>query len=220
MDLITAMRQRKTIRAFSQQAIPQEIIVEILTDAHRAPSSSNQQPWHFHVVTGNVLKELCNAVQIAHRERKKSYDPSRGRTIPDRYTQRTKTLFKEMKPYIQSLGRDNRTFVEGGSFRFYEAPAVVFLSMHKDLPGGRLMDIGMAAENLMLSAWGRGIGTCAIALTLLYEDVITQTLKIAAEHNIVLSVAMGYPAQKSPINAFRSSRIDLNECITWYNSEK
>ncbi len=216
MDLITGLRQRKTIRSFSQQAVPREVIMDILTDAHWAPSSSNQQPWHFHVVTGNVLDQLCEAIKTVHSDRKKSYDPSRGRTVPEMFTQRTKALFREMKPYIQSMQLDNRAFVEGGSFRFYEAPAVVFLNMHKQLPGSRLMDIGMAAENLMLSACARGLGTCAIALTLMYEDVIRQALSVSDEYNIVLSVAIGYPDQGSPINDFRSSRVDLSECVTWH----
>jgi len=54
------------------------------------------------------------------------------------------------------------------------------------MPSARLMDIGMAAQNIMLSAHARGLGSCAIALTLLYADVITEALGLSDELKLAL----------------------------------
>lgn len=78
--------------------------------------------------------------------------------------------------------------------RGFMTPLSLFLlltSMHKNLPQSRLLDIGMAAENIMLSAYGRELGTCAIALTLLYSDVIEAELKIPGHFETVLMCCSG-----------------------------
>jgi nitroreductase len=216
MDIQEALRGRKTIRGFLAQAVPQQLIREILIDAHWAPSSSNQQPWHFHVVTGPSLEALCENIQEARRLKQTSYDPSKGKTIPPEYVDRTKKLFKQILPFISSLDGDNKSFIESGSFRFYGAPVAIFITMHASLPKSRYMDIGMAAQNLMLSAHGRGLGTCAIALTLYYGEAINASLGIDAETNqTLLCLALGYPDDACPVNRFRSSREDIDPFITW-----
>ena len=215
MDLLDGLIDRKTIRGFLKKEVPREVIKKILTDAHWAPSSSNQQPWNFHVITGKPLSNLCSKILDAHNKKNLSYDPSKGKTIPKGYVNRTRKLFIGLRPFISNLGEENRTFIESGSFRFYDAPVVIFITMYKNLPGGRLMDIGMAAENLMLSAHARGLGTCAIALTLLYSDVINSELNIQQDFETVLSISLGYPDSDFPVNDFRSSRDDIEKFVTW-----
>lgn len=215
MDNLELLRSRKTVRGFLKKDISRKTITEILLDAHWAPSSSNQQPWQFHVLTGTPLKNLCARILAAHQDKKKEYDPSKGQSIPKHFVDRTRQLFKDIRPLISSLGEQNRNFIESGSYRFYDAPVVVFMNMHSALPQTRLMDMGMAAQNLMLSAHGRGLGTCAIALTLLYSDVIIQELNLPPEIKPVLCIALGYPNPEFPLNQFRSSRVDIEECVEW-----
>ncbi len=51
MELKEAIRTRRSIRKFTSEAVPQEMIQLILEAAMLAPSAGNQQPWHFVVVT-------------------------------------------------------------------------------------------------------------------------------------------------------------------------
>jgi nitroreductase len=192
------------------------VIREVLLDAHWAPSSSNQQPWHFHVITGPALQALCGNIEEARRLKQASYDPSKGKTIPPEYVDRTKKLFRQLRPFISALDGDNKSFIESGSFRFYGAPVVIFITMHASLPKSRCIDIGMAAQNLMLSAHGRGLGSCAIALTLYYAEAINASLGIDPDqHETLLSIALGYPDNEFTVNTFRSGREDIDPFITW-----
>ena len=45
MDIVEAIQQRKSIRAFKPDPVPKEILKEILELALRAPSWANTQPW-------------------------------------------------------------------------------------------------------------------------------------------------------------------------------
>jgi nitroreductase len=190
------------------------VLEDILSDAAWAPSASNQQPWHFHLIEGAALNKLNQAIKKAHQEHRRGYDPSKGKTIPSCYVERTKKLFKGIRPFIAQLGDGNASFIESGSFCFYEAPTVILITMHSDMPPVRYMDIGMAAQNLMLSAHARNLGTCAIALTLMYTDAITEALKLPPETVPALFIALGHPDSDFPVNQFRSGRENLETLIT------
>jgi len=215
MELVEGIRTRKTFRGFTAEKVSKKIIQEILVDGHMAPSASNMQPWNFHVLTGTPLSKLCANIEDFHKNKKVTYNSAKDKKIPEKYMQRRKKLFRELKPVISALGDENRQFIESGSIRFYDAPAVIFITTDCDLPENKLMDIGMAAENIMLSAHARGLATCAIAYTLLYSEPIKASLNLNVDTETVLSIALGYPDNSFPINNFRSSREDLNNVISW-----
>jgi len=219
MDTLACLRERKTCRGFLQKTIPPATLKAILTDSTWAPSASNQQPWHFHIIEDSALKSLNQAIKQAHQEKQSTYDPSKGKTIPPYYVERTRQLFREIRPFIAKLGDGHASFIESGSFRFYDAPTVVLITLHHDMPPVRYMDIGMAAQNLMLSAHARGLETCAIALTLMYADAIQKNLHLSADTVPALFIAVGYPDQDFAVNQFRSRREDVETCITRHSTK-
>ena len=59
MEVFACIRNRRTVREFKQEPIPEEVIHKILQAGRWAPSSSNSQPWHFVVVQDPItLKRL------------------------------------------------------------------------------------------------------------------------------------------------------------------
>jgi len=53
IDLIL---ERRSIRRYRGEAIPEEVLMKILEAGRRSPSAANRQPWHFVVVTDEGLK--------------------------------------------------------------------------------------------------------------------------------------------------------------------
>lgn len=68
------MDKRRTVRDFSDQPIPKEVIENILLAASTAPSGAHKQPWIFCVVTNPELKK-----QIRAAAEKEEYDSYNGR---------------------------------------------------------------------------------------------------------------------------------------------
>jgi len=56
-----------------------------------------------------------------------------------------------------------------------------------------LLDLGMAAENIMLEAVEMGLGSCAIAS--FSEEPMKQLLNMPKEMRIILLISIGYPAE-------------------------
>ena len=55
------LRRRRTVRDFSNQPIPIEVIEQAILAAGTAPSGANLQPWHFAVITSPEVKQRIRA---------------------------------------------------------------------------------------------------------------------------------------------------------------
>ena len=50
MELVKAMKSRRSIRNYREETVSDEMIEKLISNAMTAPSAGNQQPWHFIVV--------------------------------------------------------------------------------------------------------------------------------------------------------------------------
>ena len=66
------IKRRRTVRDFSTDAIPEEIIQNAIMSAGTAPSGANMQPWHFSVTTDPKIKYRIRVE--AEKEERKFYD--------------------------------------------------------------------------------------------------------------------------------------------------
>jgi nitroreductase len=62
VDVLEAIKQRRSIRQFTEQAIERELLEQILDAARWAPTAGNQQRWRFIVVTDPTVKEMVRKV--------------------------------------------------------------------------------------------------------------------------------------------------------------
>ncbi|MBL8162677.1 MAG: nitroreductase family protein, partial [Anaerolineae bacterium] len=71
-EFLDRMRTRRTVRDFSSEPVPFELIANAIAAAGSAPSGANQQPWTFVVVSNPDLKRQIRAA--AEAEEKLSYE--------------------------------------------------------------------------------------------------------------------------------------------------
>lgn len=55
MDVLEAIRTRRSVRRYTPDAVPEEAVRALLEAAMAAPSAANQQAWHFVVVDERAL---------------------------------------------------------------------------------------------------------------------------------------------------------------------
>lgn len=66
---LARMRRRRSVRAFSPDPVPFELIENAIATAMTAPSGANQQPWKFVVVRDQDLKRrMRELVEVEERE--------------------------------------------------------------------------------------------------------------------------------------------------------
>jgi len=59
MTCIDKVLNRRSIRRFTNEPVSEEVVNSILEAGRRAPSATNQQPWHFVVARDYMEKEAC-----------------------------------------------------------------------------------------------------------------------------------------------------------------
>jgi nitroreductase len=62
-------RTRRTIKPAAMdptRTVPEDVLHEILEDAHWAPTHGLTQPWRFHIFTGAARERLANALEAIH----------------------------------------------------------------------------------------------------------------------------------------------------------
>ncbi len=71
------MQARRTVRDFSTQAIPRDVIEYAIRTAGSAPSGANKQPWHFVAISNADLKSQIR--DAAEKEEKEFYAGKAGK---------------------------------------------------------------------------------------------------------------------------------------------
>jgi nitroreductase len=224
MDIVEAIQQRKSIRAFKSDPVPKEILKEIMELALRAPSWGNTQPWEFAIVGGKKLEEIRQAfVEKAGEE----HNPEipHPRKFPEPYDTRRRVLGRKVLELkgIRREDKEKRKWWLLQGLRLFEAPCVIYIyidrSFYQQSDGLNIwpvFDCALVAENIMLLATNYGLGTIAQIQTVVYPDVLREALGIPDSKLIVLGISVGYPDWDDPVNQLRSEREPLDDVSTWY----
>jgi nitroreductase len=215
MDLLKAIRERKSIRAFKSDPVPRERVEEILDLTIHAPSAINLQPWEFIIVTGEEKERLSRKLIKAYHEKRIPCGPDTVKPLPKTYGKRGAKTLELMNPFLQEMGINSDQLINEGSCRFYGAPVGIILCLDDAFSKARLVDIGIALGYFILTAHDFGLCTCPIGLITAYEDEIKDLLNIPENKNVVIGVALGHPDWDIPINRFKSPRDDLSRFVRW-----
>ncbi len=215
MDLIQAIKERKSVRAFKPDPVPKEKIEEILSIAINAPSAINLQPWEFSVVMGEEKARLSRRLIKSYREKQISCSPGNVKPLSETFSKRGVESFQLMNPYLKQIGQDFNCFVNEGSCNFYGAPTAIIICLDNAFSKARLVDIGIVLGFITLVAASAGLGTCPIGLINAYEDEIKEVLDIPENKDVVIGVALGYADPDSPVNRFKTPREGLDSFVRW-----
>ncbi len=215
MDLQTAIKERKSVRAFKPQPVPKEMIEEILRSAIHAPSAINLQPWEFYVVLGEEKDRLSRKLVKSYREKQISCGPSTVKPLPKSFGKRGFKTLQGMNPFFEEMKVSSDQFINEGSCNFYGAPAAVLIFHDDSFSTVAFVDIGAVLGYFVLAAHASGLGTCPIGLINAYEEEIKDVLSIPENKKLVVGIAVGQPDPESPINRFKSYREPLENAVHW-----
>jgi nitroreductase len=220
MDIIEAVKSRKSIRAYKPDPVPEEILEQVLELASHSPSSMNTQPWEFTVLTGEVLENVRRAnVDMLNRGVPASPELV-VTTWPKEsiYRQRQVDLAKQIF-HLMDIPREDTAkrakWLERG-FRYFDAPAVIIICTDRALTeSGPLLDIGAAIQTICLTALNFGLGTCIEDQGVSYPEVLRKYAHIPESKRIRAAIAIGYPDWDFPANKLESDREPIHNVTTW-----
>jgi nitroreductase len=220
MNVVDAVKHRKSIRNFKPDPVPKDVIREILTIAGRSPSAENSQPWEFTVITGDVLADIRRA-NIEHLRSGAPLNPdlaSKGWPSGSVYRRRQIEIAKQLFQLMEISREDKEKrirWMERG-FRYFNAPVAIIILADRSLPYPRpLFDIGALTQTICLVALNYGLGTCISNQGIMYPDILHELAGVPPSKRIVISIAIGYLDEDFPANKVVSTREAVDAITAW-----
>ena len=200
-----AIRERRSIRSFRSDPVPDEVIHQMLEAARLAPSGSNRQPWRFIVVTDATekarLRKIC---------------------LDQAFIEEAPVVFvccADVTAYSQALRKKrSQEFIDYGvtetlSGRFADPAFQALLLAEPDsdlrtfLPAA-VANTYIAIEHMVLTATALGLGTCWVG-ALGNEGEIDAFFGLPTTTVVVAVLPVGYPTVIPPPRP----RISLSEIL-------
>ena len=213
MNVIDALRQRKSTRAFLPTAVERDKIVAILDAARQAPSGSNAQPWQVAVVEGKTREALTRAMVEEFRlhgpgDMDYHYYPLEWH---EPYKRRRVVCGSQLYAALGIERHDKERRVEQwvANYRGFNAPVILFFFIDKALQKGSYLDFGMFLQSLMLAATELGLATCAQAALGQYPQLIREKLGYGPQTVLLCGMALGYEDRAAAINSYRTEREEV-----------
>jgi iodotyrosine deiodinase len=95
-SFLESMGRRRTVRHFSSEPVPYELVENAVATAGTAPSGAHQQPWTFVVVSDPAVKRAMR--RAAEEEERRSYESR----MPDEWLEALRPLGTDWrKPHIE-----------------------------------------------------------------------------------------------------------------------
>ncbi|MEM1161206.1 MAG: nitroreductase family protein [Pseudomonadota bacterium] len=221
MDVLEAIKTRKSIRRFTDQPVPRETLDEILRISQQSPSGTNTQPWHTHVCTGAVKEALSQDVlAMAASGQGKSYEELSyypDKWNPDHQARRRGVgwgLYGLLG--IEKGDREGSARQGARNFVFFDAPVGIFVTTERYLMNGSWADAGMYIQTIMLAAKGFGLDTCPQAAWVPFSDAVYKHLQIPEDQVLVSGMSLGYADPDAIENTLVSDREAVEDVATYH----
>lgn len=214
MNVIEAIQQRKSVRAFLNKEVKKSTINTILTAASHAPSGANIQPWQVAVVTGETKLKLQAQIESCFREGDKG--KADYHYYPEKWIEPYKSrrvacglqMYSTLK--IERKEKQRQLDLWAANYRAFDAPVMLLFFMDASMQTGSFMDYGMFLQSIMLTAVEQGLATCPQASLADYPEIIKTTLDYPQDTILLCGMSLGYEDKKALVNTYRTPREDVS----------
>ena len=182
-SLLHQIQQRRSVRDFSSQNVPIEVIKNCIKTGASAPSGANKQPWHFSLVQDKKIKK---EIRIAAESEEKQFYEHRAS--------------KEWLEDLNQFGTDwKKPFLETAPFLI-----IIFSQVFEKNADGENRknyyvneSVGIAAGFLLAALHNAGLAT--LTHTPSPMNFLAKILKRPDNERAYLLIPVGYPSKNAKV---------------------
>ncbi len=191
-DILDIISSRQSIRKYTDEPVPDEMVDKILEAARWAPSGENEQPWHFVVVKDpETRKKIGEYCKVGTGQRGTAEHCLHEDHRFDVYTDPVE------KARLQE-------FYYSGSVSFFPANAPVVIIAAGKVTGmmDTPYDLSAAIQNAILEAHSLGLGACWVHGPAVYPRIVKKLKELLgiptgmADYKVLAIISVGWPAGK------------------------
>ncbi len=220
MNVLEALQQRKSVRAFLKKEVKQETVEAILTAASQAPSGANIQPWQVAVVTGDTKQALQTKIENSFRAGDKAHADYNYYPLTwiEPYKSRRRDCGMQLYSTLNIKREDKQRQMDqwAANYRAFDAPVMLLFFMDASMQTGSYTDYGMFLQSIMLAAVENGLATCPQASLADYPDIIKAHLGYPQNSILLCGMALGYEDKDALVNSYRTPREEVNTFTQYF----
>jgi hypothetical protein len=209
------VESRRSTRGFLAKTVPQELLEKVFELAQRAPSNCNTQPWQTYVLSGAARdaasKRLGESMMSGAMNMDFEYQGQYHGIYRDRQYDAAMQLYGAMGIAREDKAARNEAFFH--NFNFFGAPHVAFLFLPESFGIREAADLGMYAQNLMLSLTAHGLASCPQTALSFDADGIREITGADTTNKLMFGISFGYADPESPANQCRVGRAKLSDSV-------
>lgn len=185
MDVLEAVATRRSIRKFTGEAVPDELLDKVLEAARLAPSTSNTQSWKFKVVTDPATRREIKEAAFGQRFLEEApvviaccIDLE---AFKERGKQTMRLVLRGVRPSVEMALRS----VRGTKDKDFDTERLII---------NGTMNVTIAVEHMILAAESLGLGTCWVRA--FDPGKVSELLGLPDGVVLLNLLALGYPGQR------------------------
>ncbi|RUA27247.1 MAG: nitroreductase [Actinobacteria bacterium] len=211
------LESRHSCRAFLPEPVPRADIERLLELAQQTASWCNAQPWQVTIVSGEQARRLADEL-VAYASSHERYPDLPAPTAYDGvYGTRRRESGLALYAAL-GIGREDRNRREDQrleNFRLFGAPHVAIITTDRALGTYGAIDCGAYVATFLLAAESLGIATIAQGALAMTAPAVREFLWLPEDRLVVCGISFGYEDRDHPANAFRTSRAELADAVSW-----
>lgn len=215
-SVLNAVKKRKSIRAFTNNPVPNSLIKKLLTLASQAPSGGNLQPWKVYVINKKSMSNFLAFQQNWTQVDEPAYEIY-PKELKEPYRSERWKVGEAMYAALGIPREDKAERIEQvlKNYQFFGAPAAFFCFIDKQMGPPQWSDLGMFLQTFMLLAQEAGLSTCAQEAWSLKQNCVKQFTQANDELTLFCGMSIGYEDEKNPVNGFKTSRMPPKDWLAF-----
>ena len=198
--VIEAIKKRRSVRSYTSEAVPRDVIEAIIDAGNWSPTGHNQQRWRFVVVEDKafrrklieaarpVWKRVVGGMVDIKDDQHRQYIIGLG----------SRCLGWHSLLYEETVAR----LAEMDDGMYWAAPVVIFVI------GTAAEECAMVCQSMVLAAYSLGLGSCIVGFGAQVTDdaEIVEALELKENERIYGPIVLGYsglypepPKKKEPV---------------------
>ncbi|OGF65003.1 MAG: hypothetical protein A2Y62_14345 [Candidatus Fischerbacteria bacterium RBG_13_37_8] len=205
-ELLQIIKQRRSIREFTDEPVSDNDIKTLIDAARYAPSNTNRQPWKFIIIRNKtILSQISEVVTSRFAAFSTMTEDNELRIILKDY-EHYLTFFATAPVVICALYKGGSIFLNQVCKKMEQKDASCLIS-------AELMSASMAIQNLLLAAHCMGLGACCITAPLsIANEEIKKLLNVNPPFDIAALITIG-KSKNTPEPTSRKSIALITEII-------
>ena len=219
--LTEIIKSRKSVRAYLDKPVSNNLIKELLIKASQSPSGGNLQPWKIYIINEQSMKDFIKFQNNWKGKEEPPY-PIYPEKLKEPYRTSRFELGEQMYSIlgIEKNDKDARINQVMKNFRFFDAPSAFFCFVDRQMGSPQWSDLGMFLQTFMLLAEEKELSTCAQESWSLKNKMVSAFVNADEDLILFCGISIGYQDFEADINQFKTKRRDFDDWAKFVDTNK